>query len=50
MIKINNICLGYAKKVLFNNINWLITEKSRTGLVGDNGTGKTTLLRAILGD
>ena len=30
-------------------MNWFITEKSRIGLVGDNGQGKTTLLRAIMG-
>ena len=30
------------------NINWTIHPKSRIGLVGDNGTGKTTLFRAIL--
>jgi ATP-binding cassette subfamily F protein 3 len=33
---------------LFDSINWTIHPKSRIGLVGDNGTGKTTLFRAIL--
>lgn len=49
MININNISLSFADRRLFDGITWLIPEKSRIGLVGDNGTGKTTLLKAILG-
>ncbi len=50
MIYLNDLRLSFGDKVLFDGINWTIHEKSRVGLVGDNGTGKTTLLRAILGD
>ena len=50
MIILNNIHLSFSDKVLFDGINWTIHEKSRIGLVGDNGTGKTTLLRTILGE
>ncbi|NPU83904.1 MAG: ABC-F family ATP-binding cassette domain-containing protein [Syntrophaceae bacterium] len=49
MIFIRNLRLSFGAKVLFGGIDWTITERSRIGLVGDNGTGKTTLLRAILG-
>lgn len=49
MIHINNISLSFADRKIFDGINWLIPERSRIGLVGDNGTGKTTLLKAILG-
>ena len=49
MIYLKNISLSFAHKVIFDDISWVIHEKSRIGLVGDNGTGKTTLLRAILG-
>jgi len=49
MIFINNIHLSFAAKAIFAGINWTIGDKSRIGLVGDNGTGKTTLLRAIMG-
>lgn len=48
MININNISLSFADRKIFDGITWLIPEKSRIGLVGDNGTGKTTLLRAIM--
>jgi ATP-binding cassette, subfamily F, member 3 len=49
MININNISLAFADRKIFDDITWLIPEKSRIGLVGDNGTGKTTLFKAILG-
>ena len=41
--------ISFADRKIFDRINWTITDRSRVGLVGDNGTGKTTLLRAILG-
>jgi ATP-binding cassette subfamily F protein 3 len=49
VIYLNNISLSFADRRIFDNITWMIPEKSRIGLVGDNGTGKTTLFRAILG-
>ena len=49
MIFFNNINLSFAARTIFNNILWTVGEKSRIGLVGDNGTGKTTLLRVIMG-
>lgn len=49
MININNISLSFADRKIFDGITWLIPERSRIGLVGDNGTGKTTLLKAMMG-
>ncbi|MDD5712265.1 MAG: ABC-F family ATP-binding cassette domain-containing protein [Smithellaceae bacterium] len=49
MIYLNNISLSFGEKQLFASINWTITDRSRIGLVGDNGTGKTTLFRTIMG-
>jgi ATP-binding cassette, subfamily F, member 3 len=49
LIFLRNVRLSFGPKVLFAGIDWTITERSRIGLVGDNGTGKTTLLRALLG-
>ena len=48
MIYFRSVSLSFLDKKLFDNINWTIHPKSRIGLVGDNGTGKTTLFRAIL--
>ncbi|MFZ3114250.1 MAG: ABC-F family ATP-binding cassette domain-containing protein [Syntrophales bacterium] len=49
MININNVSLNFGEKQIFEHLTWSITDKSRIGLVGDNGQGKTTLLRAIMG-
>jgi ATP-binding cassette subfamily F protein 3 len=49
VIYLNNISLSFADRKIFERLTWMIPEKSRIGLVGDNGTGKTTLLKAILG-
>ncbi|MGP8155006.1 MAG: ribosomal protection-like ABC-F family protein [Smithella sp.] len=48
MIYFRNVNLSFLDKKLFDNINWTIHPRSRIGLVGENGTGKTTLFRAIL--
>lgn len=49
MISLNNIRLSFGERVIFDDVSWMITPRSRIGLVGDNGAGKTTLLRAIAG-
>ncbi|MCX5825699.1 MAG: ATP-binding cassette domain-containing protein [Deltaproteobacteria bacterium] len=49
MIYLRDISLSFADRKIFEKINWTITDRGRVGLVGDNGTGKTTMLRAILG-
>ena len=48
MIYFRNISLSFLDKKLFDSINWTIHPKSRIGLVGENGTGKTTLFRTIM--
>ncbi|GHV51385.1 ABC transporter ATP-binding protein [Synergistales bacterium] len=49
-IYINNLSLAFGEKVILKNIEWRIGERARVGLVGDNGTGKTTLLRLLAGE
>ncbi len=49
MIYLRDVSLSFADRKIFDRITWTITDRGRVGLVGDNGTGKTTLLRAILG-
>lgn len=39
----------FGPKLLFEDVNWLITPNERTGLVGGNGTGKSTLLKILAG-
>ncbi|WP_044747417.1 ABC-F family ATP-binding cassette domain-containing protein [Bacillus alveayuensis] len=39
----------YGEKVLFDHISFSIAEKERIGLIGTNGTGKSSLLKVIAG-
>jgi ATP-binding cassette subfamily F protein 3 len=39
----------FGPKLLFENLDWLITPNERVGLVGANGTGKSTLLKVLGG-
>jgi len=49
MIQLSSAGKRYGQKLLFEGVDWLITNRDRVGLVGANGTGKSTLLK-ILGD
>src|SRR5258708_37355776 len=49
MIQIMNGAKRFGPKVLFEGLNWLVTPKERAGLVGANGTGKSTLLKILAG-
>lgn len=44
-----NLTKTYGEKTLFKDISFLIREGDQIGLVGINGTGKTTLLNALTG-
>ena len=48
MINISDISLRFADKVIFDGISLFIRDSDRIGIVGDNGTGKTTFLRCLL--
>ncbi|QNI36946.1 ribosomal protection-like ABC-F family protein [Edaphobacter albus] len=39
----------FGLKLLYEDVNWLITPNERTALVGGNGTGKSTLLKVLAG-
>src|SRR3954469_25194318 len=49
MIQLSNAGKRFGPKVLFQELDWLITPHDRVGLVGANGTGKTTLLKILAG-
>jgi ABC transport system ATP-binding/permease protein len=49
LINVENITKSYSEKQLFNNINLGINEGDKIGLIGINGTGKSTLLKIISG-
>ncbi|MDQ0875405.1 ATP-binding cassette subfamily F protein uup [Paenibacillus sp. V4I3] len=44
-----NITKTFGEKVLFDDISFTVNEKQRIGLIGVNGTGKSTLLKLLAG-
>src|SRR5665213_143908 len=49
MLQLSSAGKRFGPKLLFEDANWLITPDERTGLVGGNGTGKSTLLKILAG-
>src|SRR6478752_3230775 len=49
MLQLTQAGKRFGPKVLFQELDWLITPHDRVGLVGANGTGKTTLLKVLAG-
>lgn len=49
LVTVENISKSYVDKKLFENITFGIHEGQRIGLIGVNGTGKSTLLKVIAG-
>ena len=49
LISAEKISKSYSEKILFNQISLGINEGEKIGVIGINGTGKTTLLKVIAG-
>ncbi|HTS06284.1 MAG TPA: ABC-F family ATP-binding cassette domain-containing protein [Candidatus Eisenbacteria bacterium] len=49
MIQLSGAGKRFGHKLLFENVDWLITARDHIGLVGGNGTGKSTLLKVLAG-
>ena len=49
MIQLSGAGKRYGPKILFEDAGWLVTPKERTGIVGANGTGKSSLLKVLAG-
>ncbi|MHB8215798.1 MAG: ABC-F family ATP-binding cassette domain-containing protein [Candidatus Sulfotelmatobacter sp.] len=49
MIQLSGAGKRFGHKLLFENTDWLITPRDRIGLVGANGTGKSTLMKVLAG-
>jgi ATP-binding cassette subfamily F protein 3 len=50
MLNIKNLTLAYGPKILIEEANLQLYKGQITGLVGQNGTGKTSLFKLILGE
>lgn len=50
MIQLKNLSKHFGEKTLFTDLNLILGQGQRVGLVGRNGTGKSTLFKLILGE
>jgi len=48
LLRLENIDLHYGSHILMDGLNLNISKGNKIGLLGRNGTGKTTLLKIIL--
>jgi ATP-binding cassette, subfamily F, member 3 len=49
MIQLSSAGKHFGAKTLFEDLNWVVGPRERVGLVGGNGTGKSTLLKILAG-
>lgn len=49
LLTVENISKSYSEKILFNDLSLGINEGDKIGVIGINGTGKSTLLKVIAG-
>src|ERR1700736_3781995 len=47
MIQLSGAQKRYGPRILFEGVDWLITPNERAGIVGANGTGKSSLLKVL---
>jgi ATP-binding cassette subfamily F protein uup len=50
ILECHNLSKKYAEKVILDDFNYLFQKGERLGIVGDNGTGKSTFLNIITGN
>jgi len=49
VLMVEDLAIGYGEKLLANDINFTLHRGECLGIIGGNGTGKTTFLKTILG-
>jgi ATP-binding cassette subfamily F protein 3 len=49
MIQLSGAGKRYGPKVLFQDVDWMVTPNDRVGVVGANGTGKSSILKVLAG-
>jgi len=49
VLSCNNLSKNFGIESIFNNVDFTVNEGDKVGVVGVNGTGKTTLFKIIAG-
>ena len=49
LIKCEQVCLGYEGRAVLENVNFEVNSGDYLYIIGENGTGKSTLIKALLG-
>lgn len=49
LLRVENLHKTYGEKILFNHLSFIVEAKDRIGLIGVNGTGKSSLLKVLAG-
>lgn len=49
ILELHNVSKSFGNKVLFKNINYKFKRLDKLGIIGNNGSGKSTFLKTILG-
>ncbi|GAB1476081.1 ABC-F family ATP-binding cassette domain-containing protein [Bacillota bacterium] len=49
IVSASEICKSFGAEIILNGVSFHVNEGDRIGIIGDNGTGKTTLLSIISG-
>ncbi len=49
LLKVNNLSLGYEGKKVVSDISFTVNDGDFLSIIGENGTGKTTLVKGLLG-
>jgi len=50
LIEFKNVTFRYGERTLFKNLNFQIRRGDKVGILGNNGVGKTTMVRLIAGE
>lgn len=50
LLSVDNLTKAFGSRILFSGVSFQIQEKDSIGLIGTNGTGKTTLFRILTGE
>ena len=50
MVQVENLTKYFGERLIFSDVNFKINDGEKIGIVGKNGTGKSTLLKIIIGN